>query len=295
MPVFNGEPFIEEAVQSFLRQTYTNFELIISDNASSDATEEIGRAFAASDDRIRYLRQSENQGSVYNFNSLVGLSHGTYFKWAASDDFCKPTYLQSVVKILETNPEVVWCHSQSRLVDGNGLPLAGHDGLTPVSETLRADYNSPSRHKRFRGILLGTNWCADSFGLFRKSALQKTGLLPSCYGSEKVLIGELGLMGRYDEVPEALFFQRVHAASSGNMENLSTQIRYISGKRRKRLHSTRLELLLGHVRAVNNVPMSSWDRIRCYSTIAQYLFQLKKWPKIINADLRGYPLGKYSL
>ena len=85
MPVFNGEDYVEAALDSILTQTFTNFELIISDNASTDRTEEICNDFADSDDRIRYYRQEKNLGAAANFNRVFELSSGKYFKWAAHD------------------------------------------------------------------------------------------------------------------------------------------------------------------------------------------------------------------
>ena len=97
MPVYNGVPFLNEALDSILAQTYRDFELVISDNASTDETESICRAYAASDPRIRYYRQQENLGAMPNFNRVCELSRGQYFKWAACDDVCSPTASRAAV------------------------------------------------------------------------------------------------------------------------------------------------------------------------------------------------------
>ncbi|MFA5300916.1 MAG: glycosyltransferase family 2 protein [Lutibacter sp.] len=86
MPVYNGEKFIREALDSLLAQTFTDFELIISDNASTDGTEAICREYAVCDSRIRYVRQSENRGACYNFQFVLDEAKGEYFMWAAADD-----------------------------------------------------------------------------------------------------------------------------------------------------------------------------------------------------------------
>lgn len=86
MPVYNGEPFIREALDSLLDQTFTNFELIISDNASTDGTEAICREYASKDERIRYVRQTENRGALANFQFVLDEAVGEYFMWAAHDD-----------------------------------------------------------------------------------------------------------------------------------------------------------------------------------------------------------------
>ncbi len=299
MPVYNGQAYVAEAIESLLAQTYADFEIVISDNASTDETQAICREYAAQDARIRYVRQTENRGSVSNFNCLVALALGRYFKWAAADDVCRPTYLQTVVELLESKPQAVWCHAQSGKIDQHGRILTNDD---PAAEGLahtkqagfpRNDHQSSHRHRRFRGVLLGTSWCADAYGVMRTASLAETSLLPACYGSEKVLVAELALRGHYQEVPETLFYQRVHSTASGSLKNQAQQVQFALARPKRILSSTRFDLLRGYIRAVHKVTMSATDRCLCYGVMAQYLLQLGKWPKIIGDDMRGRPLGKY--
>lgn len=106
MPVYNGEPFIREALDSLLAQTFTNFELIISDNASTDGTEAICREYAAMDKRIRYVRQPENRGPTANFKFVLDEAVGEYFMWAAADDRRHPDFIKIAEKVLSAAPEV---------------------------------------------------------------------------------------------------------------------------------------------------------------------------------------------
>ncbi len=101
MPVYNGEPFIREAIESLLAQNYTNFELIISDNASTDFTDAICREYAAKDARIRYVRQPENRGGIANFLFVLNEAVGEYFMWAAADDWWSQDWLSALVPLLE--------------------------------------------------------------------------------------------------------------------------------------------------------------------------------------------------
>src|SRR5690242_6344650 len=93
LPVYNGERFLAEAIDSVLAQTFTDFELIISDNASTDRTPEICKAYAEKDSRIRYYRNEENQGASWNFNRVFELSRGMCFQWLAHDDYIAPGFL----------------------------------------------------------------------------------------------------------------------------------------------------------------------------------------------------------
>ena len=101
MPVYNGEAFIREALDSLLAQTFTDFELIISDNASTDGTEAICREYAAKDERIRYLRQAENRGAPANFQCVLDEAVGEYFMWAAADDWWEKTFIQTTLELHE--------------------------------------------------------------------------------------------------------------------------------------------------------------------------------------------------
>ena len=107
MPVYNGAKTIEKAINSILAQTFQNFELIISDNASNDETENICRKFVSKDPRIRYMRQNKNIGAIANFNFLISEATEKYFMWAASDDWLSPEFVEVNVSALERNKKFV--------------------------------------------------------------------------------------------------------------------------------------------------------------------------------------------
>ncbi len=109
MPVYNGQNYLAFTIEAILSQSFTDFELIISDNGSTDETEAICRAYAAQDARIRYERVEENLGAAYNFNRVFELARGRYFKWAAHDDYFTADYFERCIQVLEQNPAVVLC------------------------------------------------------------------------------------------------------------------------------------------------------------------------------------------
>ncbi len=108
MPVFNGEKYIGQAIKSLLRQSYMRFVLLISDNASTDSTPAICRAFADSDPRIHYVRQAENVGATANFVSVLQMAESDYFMWAAYDDLWSRDWLDNAVSTLESNPNAIF-------------------------------------------------------------------------------------------------------------------------------------------------------------------------------------------
>ena len=112
MPVFNGEKFIQEKLDSLLSQTFTNFELIISDNASTDLTPKICKEFEKKDNRIRYYRQSETINPVLNFDFVLQKAKCNYFIWTAVDDIILPKFLEKNVEIMEKNENIVCSASQ---------------------------------------------------------------------------------------------------------------------------------------------------------------------------------------
>ena len=107
MPVFNGEHYIHKALDSLLAQTFIDFELIISDNASTDGTEIICRKYAANDERIRYFRQTTNQNAYLNFQFVLDKALGEYFMWAAADDWWSPNFIEVNARALDLNTHFV--------------------------------------------------------------------------------------------------------------------------------------------------------------------------------------------
>ena len=107
MPVYNGELFIKKSIESILVQTFTDFELIISDNSSTDSTQEICQNFLKKDNRIRIFKQKENIGVHRNFNFLLSQAKGKYFAWAAVDDYLDNDFMEKNLKVLESNDSIV--------------------------------------------------------------------------------------------------------------------------------------------------------------------------------------------
>ena len=309
LPVYNGAEFVAPALESLLAQTFGDFELIISDNASTDATQQICEQFAARDKRIRYVRQEINRGLAWNWNQVFELSRGQYFKWAACDDLLHPTFLERCMDVLDRNPDVVWCHTRTCHINSLGNLLLGNKTAeisyvkqsTPnggVGNSASRDSEVPS--ERFRAVLLGGGGCLDSYGVIRSEILRKTPLYLPYYGSEKVLMAELALWGRYYEVPETLCFARVHEKTAGNMRSKKQQRHYMNPFSKK-WQFDRLGLLRGYVSAVRRADLPFGERLRCDLVIVQYLFQVRKWMAVVKKAVMGtglaaeYPMAGTSL
>lgn len=201
LPVFNGEKYLEQSIQSILSQTYQDFELIISDNASTDSTAEICQKYAALDPRVHYSRNSTNIGGASNHNLTFRLSRGKYFRWAAHDDMLAPELIKKCVEILDSNSSVVLCHTAYFEIDEH------NNHIKTVS---RSNGTSPKPHERFGNIAGSQDFLEEIYGLIRSEALRKTRLQLNYTASDRTLMCELSLYGRFQDIPEPLFYKRFH-------------------------------------------------------------------------------------
>lgn len=206
LPVYNGENYLREAVDSVLAQTLTDWELIISDNCSTDATASIAKDYAARDSRIRYHRNLENIGATGNHNQTVKMARGKYFRFYAHDDVILPQYLEKCVAVLEQNPEIVSCHSKTMIMDKTGKDIK------PDPWHLRTD--SPNPLIRFHDIVWVHHHVFLIYGLIRRELLLQTPVFGPFSSSDQVLMAELSLYGRFHTVPELLSRSRRHSAQS---------------------------------------------------------------------------------
>lgn len=205
LPVFNGGRFFIPALESLLAQTFGDFELIISDNASTDETEATCRAYAARDARIKYVRQPNNIGANPNYNAVRRLARGVYFKWASANDLCEPTFLAECIDALDRRADLTLAYSETRLIDEDDAFVEDY------AESLRANGDDPIQ--RLIDIL-DTMWLNNAFnGVFRASALHQAGDMKRYFGSDLPLMAAVALRGPYHRVPAVLFKRRIGPSS----------------------------------------------------------------------------------
>jgi glycosyltransferase involved in cell wall biosynthesis len=211
LPVYNGEQFLTFAIKSLLGQTFGDFRLLISDNASDDGTESICREFAAHDRRIQYIRQQENRGAAWNFNFVVGQANTELFKWAPHDDVHRPKFLEKCIDALDQDPDTILAYSRIWEIDENGTERESWR-----TEIMDMRERSKFPHERYRHFVLMDHPALSSFifGVFRTEVLKRTDLIGSFVESDRVLLVALSLIGPFYEVPERLFLRRDHPHSS---------------------------------------------------------------------------------
>lgn len=250
VPVYNGEATLEETLDSLLQQDFDDFEVIVSDNASTDRTGEIVQSYVARDPRVRYVRQPTNVGAAKNYNVLVDLARGELFKWHSADDLAAPSLLSRCVETLDHNPLAVLAYPGTVLIDESGRRIGDHqDGMNlPQSDVA----------VRLRRFALDRSLCNPCFGVMRRSALARTGLIRSYISSDITFLAELTLAGPVLEIPERLFFRRV-AASSCGLGGLSKSevARWFDPARRAGLVSPLVLVYRDVVKAILRDPVAS--------------------------------------
>lgn len=214
LPVFNGERYLGEALEAILDQRFTDFELIISDNASSDATPEICRRFGR-DRRITYVRQEHNLGAAPNFNLVFRAARAPLFMWAAHDDRWHPDYLRACVAMLDLTPQAVLCQTGVRVIDEHGFVLK-------IVPPFHHDAGSPHVARRFRATIRNPQ-CYEVFGVIRTAALRNSVLIGSYIGMDRTLLAQLALRGPFALVSEPLFDNRLHPARASQITKTRTR------------------------------------------------------------------------
>lgn len=205
MPVYNGEMSIRRALDSLLVQSFSDFELIISDNGSSDGTERICREYAERDQRIRYIRQPTNIGAGLNFKFVLDEARSEYFMWAACDDVRSPDFLEFNQKFLSEHSEYVASTSP------NGFDNRSLDQQKLVNFALDGDVFN--RYMRF------FEFCWSSHGIFY--SLVRTDVIRGCKivgqtftGADWAIDLYLASMGRMNRTKEGHALFGVHGISS---------------------------------------------------------------------------------
>lgn len=243
LPVHNGENYVADAITSILAQSFGDFELIITDNASNDRTEAICREFERADKRVRYFRNERNLGAADNFNRGALLASGEFFKWCAHDDRISPNYLEKCVAALAANPDAVLAHGRQR-----GIDAKGHE-IDWTSGDIRDIDGVSDPAKRFKLVFRTQGFDVAMFGVIRTSALRRTSLHRKYYGSDIALLAELALLGPFVSVDDAIFYNRQHPARSINAsDKRARQLWLDTGARR--IHGLEHISLLLHLFAI---------------------------------------------
>jgi len=264
--VYNGERYVESSIASLLDQTFSDFELIISDNGSTDGTERIARAAAERDSRVRYARSEENHGLAWNLNNALALARGTYFMWAGHDDIHGPEFVARCVAALDGDAGLVYVYGTTYMIDGDGRVFA--------KEANQFTLGSRSADRRFWEELIvrgGQNF----YGMMRRSVLQTIAPHGSIPWAERVLFAELSLHGRFGVVEGPLFFWRRHPDQATAVWDSQRAFAHVLDPNRRGWRTSRAalagEYVGGYLTAIRHAPIGAGERLRCYARIGRWV------------------------
>ncbi|MDH4143785.1 MAG: glycosyltransferase, partial [Acidimicrobiia bacterium] len=277
LPVYNGENYLAGCIESVLNQDFEDFELVVSDNCSTDGTEHIAREAAARDPRVRYERLDANRGAAFNYNATFRRSRGRYFTWLAHDDLRHQRFLSSCVAALDAAPaSVVLVQPRARFIDAEGRD-AGVD-----SDVLDARWPRPAR--RLGRVLANVNQANAVFGVIRADALERTRLIGPFIASDYVLLAELSLLGEFWQLDEELMLRRVHPGASRHANRTDAEVaRWFDPAARVPRLSARQRLAIEYTRSVLRQPLSPAQRGTALLTV----------PTVMGARQARNALGRW--
>ncbi|UCC30672.1 MAG: glycosyltransferase family 2 protein [Phycisphaerales bacterium] len=281
LPVYNGERHVREAIDSILSQTFEDFELIISDNASTDRTTEICQTYAARDRRIKYFHNRENIGGMRNANRVFELSSGTYFKWAAHDDVLARTNLERCVEALDRDASAVLCFCDTRFID--------KDSKTVGHYVVPLDCTGLSRTARFRRIVNLPVPCHGimTYGMHRSSALKQTRLFGSYFEWDQVLIVEMALLGNFVRVPEELYWARKHRGQGSRTPGWRQRAVWMDPSFRGGVLQARCGMIWERFVAVRRSECKPREKALCYTYLTGFA-QRRVRRAVVHAGWRAW-------
>ncbi len=253
VPVYNGANYLRETLQNLADQTFTDFQVLVSDNGSTDGTHDILAEFADKDERFRYRIHPENIGAHRNYNSLVPHLTNEYFKWVAHDDLIAPDFLERCVAALDAEPDAVLAFTATHRIDEDG------NVVETLHSTKTYDFDEPSA--RLRAYIGDRLKAPPIFGVMRRSVLGKTALLRNYHAADFTFLQELAMWGRFTYIEDPLFMFRLHSEQHSAAPTQQTAS-FFNPNQRAPMMSNWLAWG-GMVDSIRRVPMSPAEKLRC--------------------------------
>jgi glycosyltransferase involved in cell wall biosynthesis len=250
VPVYNGERFVRQALDSLLGQTYQHLEVVICDNASTDKTETICREYALKDPRIRYHRNATNIGVTPNFRRVLELSTGEYFMWASVDDRKPPTAVNNCLEALQRDPQAVMAYGPVL------LRVQEQEELLEIPNEIHM--SGLDVRERVRAFTLGLTSQGIVYGLYRREAIIKA-VFPTCYGQEYLLCLQLCLLGALAYVRSPMVIYRLRRPTSPPYNPMYTEV---------------------PITAMNLFRLGGFRRRKCWTVLSMGCYYLLRMPGV---------------
>ncbi|MDH4185506.1 MAG: glycosyltransferase [Nitrospira sp.] len=255
LPVYNGEGFLAQTLDSILSQTLTDFELIISDNGSVDGSRAIAESYARRDGRVQVVQSDINRGAAWNYKRVLDLARGPYFRWAPADDLFAPESLACCVEVLDQHPEAILCYPKTTLIDAHGGTIRPYDDNLDLRQASPVD--------RYKAVIKQLGLTNVIYGLMRTDVLRQTRLIGNFPGADLIFVAELSLFGQFHEIDRPLFFRRMHEGASSSIRSEQGVQAFMDPQvRRKRRFARRWYHLVENMRSVLHGPIKTSERVR---------------------------------
>lgn len=257
--VYNEEQYLKATLDSILQQAYGDCEILISDNASTDATAEIAQHYADLHPQIRLHRQPRNVGAILNFHTLVEKARGQYFVLAGAHDLWSPNYLSELVSVLEINDTAVMAYGRTIWIDSAAQPVGKRVSFVDTS-----DLNVVARFN----ITIWSNQHA-LYGMYRLDALRKCRTNMLMIGNGALLLAELALLGPSIVVPDVIWYRRAVRDVETREQRLNRYFVMLFPDDRVRL-LPHWRIPIEHVRAVwraNLKPTAKLEALLCCGSV----------------------------
>jgi glycosyltransferase domain-containing protein len=250
IPVYNGERYLADCLDSLLGQTFADFEILVSDNCSTDATREICLDYARRDARVRYSRTERNIGHFGNHTRVAEQARAQYFRWMAYDDLCAPSHLERCVAALDGSPAAALAYTRTVFFEEREGAVVEIHPSRYKDDHVALPMASPVR--RLQRLVQNLNYCNALYGVIRTDVLRTTSLIKAIYGADRVLLAELASKGTFIEIDEPLFLRRVHPGQTYHRDS-------------------HLRLLGEHARVIREGPLTPGERALGLATVLPLL------------------------
>ncbi len=276
IPAYNSAKHIAFTLESLLAQSFGDFELIISDNASTDSTRDVVEGYARLDARIRYVRHPSNIGANPNYSHVARVARGEFFKWSSSSDWCAPNFLERCVNEMLAHEDTVLVAPRTWLFQDSLDKSEAYDrDISVLGET-------PSTRLAQMYSALALNNAMN--GLIRMAALRSTRLIDSYRGADIVLMGHLALLGKFRLLNERLFYRRMEQTTATALQDNAGMWKHHYPERSARTLFQGSKRQLGRTWAAVSAPMPIAEKLRTLRHVAKICY----WEsRFLWEDLRG--------
>jgi glycosyltransferase involved in cell wall biosynthesis len=266
IPVWNAEKYLGRTLDTLLNQTMDDFEIVLSDNGSTDSTPAMLKSYADQDSRIRFELHDVNRGAAWNYNRVLEISHpkAKYFKWVAGDDEHGPGYLAATTQLMEADAGLSLTHSRTSDIDE-------HNNEIKVWEDQVTGLDSDNPAVRIHDLVTMNHECFQAFGLIRGDVVRQTQGLGRFSDADRVLITEIALRGRMQNAPEVMFMRRQHPDRSMVVyANARERHAWFDPERAAKITFPHWRLGLEFSRAIRRAPLTVTERRECLAQLGSF-------------------------